>query len=102
MSEPVRHALREAGLAFQGEEGESRRRAALLNDFFSRARWRMLRAFPTRSKAAVLVQFRHAGMDEAVEVDPERFASWLKGHASLSLITQTLHKKYEQIHHTHY
>lgn len=100
MSEPVRHALKEAEQAFKGDEGESRRRAALLNDLFSRAHWHSLRAYPTRSKAAVLIQYRHGGADEAVEVDPERFAQWLKRHANLSSITQTLHKKYEQIHHT--
>lgn len=100
MSEPARHAVREAEQGMRGDEGESRRRASLLNDLFARARWRSLRAFPTRSKAAVLIQYRHDGADEAVEVDPERFATWLKGHANLFSITHTLHKKYEQVHHT--
>ena len=97
-SQPMRDALKLAGITSpQGELGESRRKAAILNDAFSQLRlyW-AFKAYETQRGNCVGIQFRADGAEQIVEVDATRFMAFLKAHHRHHEIRAALVRKLEQ------
>lgn len=94
----MREAMKLAGISTpQGELGESRRKAAILNDAFSHLRlyW-AFKAYETRHRDRVGIQFRADGAEQIVEVDAARFLAFLKNHHKHHEIRAALGRKLEQ------
>lgn len=94
----MRDALKLAGITTpQGELGESRRKAAILNDTFSHLRlfW-AFKAYETHHADRVGIQFRADGVEQIVEVDAIRFMTFLKNHHKHHEIRAALGRKLEQ------
>jgi len=94
-TQPVRAALKLAGASRPADAiGESRRKAAILNDAFSKLHaCRAFRAFETGHAGRVAVQFRAEGGPSLVEVDALRFIAFLKAHPRCHEIRAALGRK---------
>lgn len=97
-SQPMRDAMKLAGITSPSDAmGESRRKAAILNDAFSKMRlfW-AFRAYETHHADRVAIQFRADGAPQLVEVDAIRFSAFLKNHHRHHEIRAALGRKLKQ------
>lgn len=94
---PLREAMKQYGLHDKDDQaGESRRRAAILNDAFSKLRlyW-AFKAYGTSRADRAAIQFRAYGEDQLVEVDAARFMTFLRYNSTHGKIREALAKKLE-------
>lgn len=94
----MREAMKLAGFSTPaGALGESRRKASILNDAFSKlGLYWAFRAFETGHADRVGIQFRAEGAPHIVEVDATRFLTFLKYHHRHHEIRAALGKKLDQ------
>ncbi len=94
---PLREVMKQYGRHDREDPaGESRRRAAILNDAFSKLHlyW-AFRAYGTCRADRAVIQFRACGEDHMVEVDAARFLTFLRCNSTHGKIREALAKKLE-------